>query len=204
MLARLRELTPQEVASYAEREPAEAAVAEFLRIQSGEMLLTNGVDEAIHLLCETFLEPQDEVLIPVPTFVMYEISAAATGARVIAVPADYTPIQTHQVFAWNPSVQGAKSEDTIYLGTDGPEVLTVVHANVPGSSLEIKNAAGKKLTDSAAGSHHVVSADTIENTKSSANFDPKISSAIKDHMDLDELRAMTETLNTSENPGLEK
>jgi len=88
VLARLRELTPQEVASYAEREPAEAAVAEFLRIQSGEMLLTNGVDEAIHLLCETFLEPQDEVLIPVPTFVMYEISAAATGARVIAVPAD--------------------------------------------------------------------------------------------------------------------
>ena len=52
-----------------------------------ELLLTNGVDEAIHLLCETFLEPGDEALIVVPTFAMYEISAAATGARVITVPA---------------------------------------------------------------------------------------------------------------------
>ena len=54
-------------------------------------------------------------------------SAGYMPREVLAVPADYTPIQVHQVFAWNPSVQGAKSEDTIYLGTNGPEVLTVVH-----------------------------------------------------------------------------
>ena len=45
------------------------------------MLLTNGVDEAIHLVCEAYLEPEDEALIVVPTFSMYEIFAAATGAR---------------------------------------------------------------------------------------------------------------------------
>jgi len=65
----------------------EAVVAGHLGIRSDELLLTNGVDEAIHLLCETFLEAGDEALIVVPTFAMYEISAAATGARVIAVPA---------------------------------------------------------------------------------------------------------------------
>ena len=87
VLERLRELTPEEIGCYPERESVEAVIAGHLGIASGELLLTNGVDEAIHLLCETFLEPGDEALIAVPTFAMYEISAAATGARVIAVPA---------------------------------------------------------------------------------------------------------------------
>jgi histidinol-phosphate aminotransferase len=87
VLARLREITAEEIACYPEREPVEALVAGFLQIKPAELLLTNGVDEAIHLLCETFLEPGDEALIVVPTFAMYEISAAATGACVITVPA---------------------------------------------------------------------------------------------------------------------
>ena len=87
VLARLRELTAEELARYPEREPVEAIVASHLGVEPRELLLTNGVDEAIHLLCETFLEPGDEALIVVPTFAMYEISAAATGAQVIAVPA---------------------------------------------------------------------------------------------------------------------
>jgi histidinol-phosphate aminotransferase len=88
VLARLREITAEEIACYPEREPIEALVANYLGIKPAELLLTNGVDEAIHLLCETFLQPGDEALIVVPTFAMYEISAAATGARVISVPAD--------------------------------------------------------------------------------------------------------------------
>jgi histidinol-phosphate aminotransferase len=87
VLARLRELTAEDLARYPEREPIEAVVARHLGVEPRELLLTNGVDEGIHLLCETFLEPGNEVLIVVPTFAMYEISAAATGAQVIAVPA---------------------------------------------------------------------------------------------------------------------
>jgi histidinol-phosphate aminotransferase len=63
-------------------------VADYLGLEPAELLLTNGVDEAIHLLCEAFLEPGDEAIVVVPTFAMYAISAAATGARVIAVPAE--------------------------------------------------------------------------------------------------------------------
>ena len=88
VMARLREISAEEIARYPEREPVEALVADYLGIASNELLLTNGVDEAIHLLCETFLQPGDEALIVVPTFAMYEISAAATGARVITVPSD--------------------------------------------------------------------------------------------------------------------
>jgi histidinol-phosphate aminotransferase len=86
VLARLRELTPEEIARYPERDSVETVVASHLDIEPTELLLTNGIDEAIHLLCETFLEPGDEVLIVVPTFAMYEILAAATGAHVVLVP----------------------------------------------------------------------------------------------------------------------
>ncbi len=85
VLQRLRELTSDDVARYPEREPVEAMVAAHLGIEPAQVLLTNGVDEAIHLLCETYLEPQDEVLVVTPTFSMYEIYAGATGARVVRV-----------------------------------------------------------------------------------------------------------------------
>src|SRR5258706_4771030 len=87
VLERLRALDPEQLARYPEREPVEKAVAEFLGVAPAETLLTNGVDESIHLLCETYLEPGDEALIVVPTYSMYRIYAAATGARVVEVPA---------------------------------------------------------------------------------------------------------------------
>src|SRR5271154_917822 len=87
VLACLRDLSGEALARYPENKPAEAIAARHLGIDPEELLLTNGTDEAIHLLCETFLEPLHEVLIVVPTFSMYEIYAAATGARVIKVPA---------------------------------------------------------------------------------------------------------------------
>ena len=75
------------LSKYPEREPVEAIAAEFLGLAADQVLLTNGVDEAIHLVCETYLEPGDEALIVVPTFSMYEIYARATGADVLAIPA---------------------------------------------------------------------------------------------------------------------
>jgi histidinol-phosphate aminotransferase len=87
VLQRLRGLEPELLARYPEREPVEETVAKFLGVDPSEILLTNGVDEAIHLLCETYLDPDDEVLIVVPTYSMYKIYAAATGARVTEVPA---------------------------------------------------------------------------------------------------------------------
>ncbi len=84
-LARLKEITADDLARYPDRGPVEKIVAEHLGLAPEQVLLTNGVDEAIHLLCEAYLEPQDEVLVVTPTFSMYEIYAGATGARVILV-----------------------------------------------------------------------------------------------------------------------
>ncbi len=87
VLERLRRVDVELLARYPERPPVEATVATHLGINADELLLTNGIDEAIHLLSETFLEPGDEVLLAVPTFSMYEIFAAATGARITKIPA---------------------------------------------------------------------------------------------------------------------
>ena len=87
VLARLRSLDAELLARYPEREPVEKEVAAFLGLDPAQVLLTNGVDEAIHLLCSTYLDPGDEALIVVPTFAMYAIFAQAEGARVVEVRA---------------------------------------------------------------------------------------------------------------------
>jgi len=55
VLKQLRRLRPEQLARYPECEPLEVLVAAFLKVESSEVLLTNGVDEGIHLLCETYL-----------------------------------------------------------------------------------------------------------------------------------------------------
>jgi histidinol-phosphate aminotransferase len=72
---------------YPEREPVEARVAQHLGLATDQLVLTNGVDEAIHVLFEAFLDAGDELLLPVPTYTMYEVYASATDARVVAVQA---------------------------------------------------------------------------------------------------------------------
>lgn len=74
---------------YPEREPMEALLASKLSLAANQVILTNGVDEAIHVLFETFLEPGDELLLPVPTYTMYEVYASATEARAVTVQADH-------------------------------------------------------------------------------------------------------------------
>ena len=87
VLERLRQFTADDFSRYPERGPLEGVVADFLGLKDEEVLLTNGVDEGIHLLCETYLQPGDEVLIVVPTFALYAIYAGATGATVHQIPA---------------------------------------------------------------------------------------------------------------------
>ncbi len=88
VLEALRSITAEDLARYPERGAVEEIAARHLEVAPEQVLLTNGVDEAIHLLCETYLEPCDEAIIVTPGFSMYEIYAAATGARVVGVQCD--------------------------------------------------------------------------------------------------------------------
>jgi histidinol-phosphate aminotransferase len=84
----LHGITAADLTRYPEREPLERRVAERLGLAPAQVLLTNGVDEAIHVLCQTYLDAGTEMLLPVPTYTMYEVYASGTAARVVSVPAE--------------------------------------------------------------------------------------------------------------------
>ncbi len=78
-----RKLLASDLTKYPERESVEAQVAAHLGLRPDQVVLTNGVDEAIHLLCETYLDEGDELLLPVPTYTMYEVYASGTDGRAL-------------------------------------------------------------------------------------------------------------------------
>jgi len=87
VLAKLNSMDAATLALYPPREPGENAVAAFLGRKPSEVLLTNGADEGIDLLCRAYLDPGDEVVIMVPAFAMYEVFAQVPDAKVVRVPA---------------------------------------------------------------------------------------------------------------------
>ncbi len=88
VIARLRQITAQGLTKYPEREGVERIAAAHFGLQADRVLLTNGVDEAIHLVCAAFLEEDDEALICTPTFFMIEVSARMMTAHLTRVQAD--------------------------------------------------------------------------------------------------------------------
>ena len=83
VLARLRALSAEEVSRYPEREEGERLVADFLGIPPEQLLLTNGMDDALALLFTAYLGAGDELLFADPTFVMYPMLGQACGAQVV-------------------------------------------------------------------------------------------------------------------------
>lgn len=62
------------------------ALAQELQLQAEQLIVTNGGDELITLLSETFLEPGDEIVAPSPTFSEYEFGAHLMDAHIVSVP----------------------------------------------------------------------------------------------------------------------
>jgi histidinol-phosphate aminotransferase len=81
----LAQVSTGQLTRYPEREPVEVIVAAHLNLRPEQLALTNGVDEAIHVLFEAFLEAGEELLLPVPTYTMYEVYASATDATVVPI-----------------------------------------------------------------------------------------------------------------------
>jgi histidinol-phosphate aminotransferase len=88
VLKALRRVNAELLAIYPEYEAATRRLARHFNMRPSEMLLTNGVDDALRMLMETFIEPGDTVLVPEPTFSMYRFFAEVAGARVETVRYD--------------------------------------------------------------------------------------------------------------------
>ena len=88
VLRKLQQLTSEGLTIYPERVPVERIVAKHFGLEPDQLLLTNGVDEAIHLVSCAFLEEGDEALICTPTFFMYDVSIGLMTAGLRRVQSD--------------------------------------------------------------------------------------------------------------------
>jgi histidinol-phosphate aminotransferase len=90
VIDRLKKITAEGLTKYPEREPVERKVAAHLGLVPAQVMLTNGVDEGIHLMCTTFLEEGEEALIATPSFFMYDVNIGLMTRGVVKVQADET------------------------------------------------------------------------------------------------------------------
>jgi len=78
--------------------------------------------------------------------------AGYEAREAIGLPGSTIPVEVGQVYAWNPSITGTKSEDTVLVGPDGNEVLTeitgwpVIPVTLPGEKAPIPRPAILEIT----------------------------------------------------------
>jgi histidinol-phosphate aminotransferase len=74
---------------YPDYAKVKTALAAFFRVSPEELLLTNGTDEAIQVLINTYVDDGDEVIVLRPSYAMYRFYAEVAGAKIVEV--DYEP-----------------------------------------------------------------------------------------------------------------
>lgn len=71
---------------YPEYARAMEVLSGFFGVDQEEMILTNGTDEAIAALVNTFVDDGEEALILTPSYAMYKFYAELAGADIVTVP----------------------------------------------------------------------------------------------------------------------
>ena len=88
VLRALSRMTAEQMTIYPEYQATTKRLARFFHVRPEEMHLTNGIDDALHLIADTFIDDGDSVLVAEPTFDMYRFFAELAGARVVALRYD--------------------------------------------------------------------------------------------------------------------
>ena len=93
VVAALGKLTPHDLATYPDYDAATRACADFFRVDTDSLVLTNGLDEGILAVAVAGLRngPLDapfEAIVVVPAFDMYAACSDAAGGRVVPVALD--------------------------------------------------------------------------------------------------------------------
>lgn len=87
----LREqLSAEVLAVYPEYDRVRPKLAAFFGVEESRLLLTNGTDEAIQVLVNTYVDPGEEVVLLKPSYAMYRFYAEVAGAAIREIP--YRPV----------------------------------------------------------------------------------------------------------------
>ena len=55
-------------------------------VKADEIILSNGMDNVLQMICHAFINPKDEVITCIPTFGAYQFGTAMAGGRFIGLP----------------------------------------------------------------------------------------------------------------------
>jgi histidinol-phosphate aminotransferase len=67
---------------YPEYGASRETLASYFGVKRQELLLTNGTDDAIKAICDAFVDPGDVLLVPAPTFPVYEFFHNVAGGAI--------------------------------------------------------------------------------------------------------------------------
>jgi histidinol-phosphate aminotransferase len=81
-----RHLTEEHLAVYPEYGEVKRDLAAFFGVEVDDFVLTNGTDEAIQVLINTYVDDGDEVITLQPSYAMYRFYAEVAGAQVREIP----------------------------------------------------------------------------------------------------------------------
>jgi len=142
VLRALSRITAEEMAIYPEYQTTTKRLARHFRVRPDEMHLTNGIDDALHLIADTFIDDGDSVLLAEPTFDMYRFFAELAGARVVTLRYD-----EEMRFPVDAVIRALRQP-----ARECPRVLYIANANNPTGTLvqreelrRILNAAARTL-----------------------------------------------------------
>lgn len=76
-----RALSADRLSCYPEYEAGRKRLANFFGVRPEELVLTNGTDDAINVICQAFVEPGDLLLVPAPTFPVYQFFHEVAGEQ---------------------------------------------------------------------------------------------------------------------------
>lgn len=79
-------LIENQLAVYPEYGTAVEELAQFFKVDQSEFTLTNGTDEAIQVLVNTYVDDDDDVIILQPSYAMYRFYCEVAGAQIREIP----------------------------------------------------------------------------------------------------------------------
>ena len=128
----LAKLSAASISAYPEQETVRRKAARFFGVRTDELLLTNGTDEALHVVVSTFVEPGDSVLLVEPTYAMYRFYSELAGAEIEALRYDAA-----MCFPWNKVLEALRAR---------PRVFFLPNPNSPTGNLLSREKLRKILT----------------------------------------------------------
>lgn len=84
----LSKITPEFLSTYPEKQPLAELLANYYSVDTDQIGLFNGSDEAIRLIFECFSSGNGKIVVAEPTFAMYQVYAAMYGTQYTAIKYD--------------------------------------------------------------------------------------------------------------------